>query len=307
VTEAALFGQYTLPLADRVAATIGGRLTWSRSLGQPLDAPAGSEEPNRTDIHLSPTAALSWRVGGRTTFYARLQRGSRAGGLAVAPSGGTTSVQRFESDSLTSYEIGIRSGMPGRDRFSINAALSYARWTDIQADLVDARGLPYTANIGNGRIMGLEAEASWRVTPSLSFDASIFLNNAALSSPAPAFVTAAERDLPNIADSGGRVAAHWRAPLSSTLMLQLDGGARYVGHSQLGIGPPLDVTQGGYVSSQLGARLDFGRFALSLDIDNLTDTRGNRFSFGNPFTIGQRMQTTPLRPRTIRLGIDASF
>lgn len=307
VTEAALFGQYSLGLADRLTATLGGRLTWSRSIGQPLDAPPHSEEPSRTDLRFSPTAALSWRLGGGTLLYARVQRGFRAGGLAVTASGAATAVQRFESDSLTSWELGMRTGVPGHSRFSFDASLSYARWADIQADLVDSRGLPYTANIGNGRILGLEVEATWRATPALSFDAAFFLNNAALTSPAPAFVTTGERDLPNIADSGGRVAAHLRTILSPALALQLDGAVRYVGHSQLGIGPPLDVKQGGFVEAQLGARLDFGQFAVSLDVDNLTDARGNRFSFGNPFTVGQGMQTTPLRPRTVRIGFDAHF
>lgn len=307
VSEAALFGQYSLGLADRLTATLGGRLTWSRSIGQPLDAPPHSEEPSRTDIRLSPTAALSWRLGGGALLYARVQRGFRAGGLAVTASGAATAVQRFESDSLTSWELGVRAGIPGRDRFSIDASLSWARWADIQADLIDTRGLPYTANIGDGRILGLEVEATWRATASLNLDAAVFLNNAALSSPAPAFVTSGERDLPNIADSGGRVGAHLRRNLSPGLALQLDGGMRYVGHSQLGIGPPLDVVQGGFVEAQLGARLDFGRFGFSLDVDNLTDARGNRFSFGNPFTVSQGMQTTPLRPRTVRIGFDARF
>jgi outer membrane receptor protein involved in Fe transport len=307
VTEGALFGQYSLGLADRLTATFGGRLTYSRSIGQPLDAPAHSEEPSRTDVRFSPTAALSWRPGAGALVFARVQRGFRAGGLAVTASGAATSVQRFESDSLTSYEIGIRAGVPGRDRFSFDAALSYARWADIQADLVDTRGLPYTANIGDGRILGVEIEASWRATSSLSFDASLFLNDAALVSPDPGVTASGERDLPNIADSGGRIAGHVRAPLSPEVNLQLDAAARYVGHSQLGVGPPLNVIQGGFVEAQIGARLDFGRFALSLDVDNLTDTYGNRFSFGNPFTVDQGMQTTPLRPRTVRLGFDASF
>jgi hypothetical protein len=95
--------------------------------------------------------------------------------------------------------------------------------------------------------------------------------------------------------------------LSPSIALQLDGAARYVGQSQLGIGPPIDISQGGFVEARLGARLDFGRFGLSLDVDNVADARGNRFSFGNPFTVADRMQVTPLRPRTTRIGLYASF
>jgi outer membrane receptor protein involved in Fe transport len=307
VTEAALFGQYSLALTDRLVGTIGGRLTYSRSAGTPLDAPNDANEPDRTDIRASPTAAITWRLGRRLLLYGRFQQGFRAGGLAVSATGSAASAQRFESDSLTSYEAGVRFGRPDADRLSFNAAISYARWADIQADLIDARGLPFTTNLGDGRIYGLEFEASWRATPTLSFDASAFINLSALSAPNPAFAAADERALPNIARAGARAAGHFRAALSPGLTLALDGSVRYVGESHLGIGAPLDIDQGRFVDGQIGARLDFGRFGLSLDVDNVADARGNRFSFGNPFSVASRQQTTPLRPRTIRIGFDAAF
>ena len=128
-----------------------------------------------------------------------------------------------------------------------------------------------------------------------------------MTSPAPAFAAADERDLPNIPWTVARASGQYRTSLSPAIALTLDGSVRYVGESQLGIGPPIDVAQGGYIDTQLGGRLDFGRFGLSLDIDNVADARGNRFSFGNPFTVGDGNQTTPLRPRTIRIGFDTEF
>jgi outer membrane receptor protein involved in Fe transport len=307
VTEAALFGQYSVALTERLVGTIGGRLTYSRSAGMPLDAPDDSNEPDRTDVRASPTAAITWRLGRRLLLYGRFQQGFRAGGLAVSATGSAASAQRFESDSLTSYEAGVRFGRPDADRLSFNAAISYARWADIQADLIDSRGLPFTTNLGDGRIYGLEFEASWRATRALSFDASAFINHSALSAPNPAFAAADERALPNIARAGARAAAHFRAALSPGLTVALDGSVRYVGESHLGIGAPLDIDQGRFVDGQIGARLDFGRFGLSLDVDNIADARGNRFSFGNPFSVASRQQTTPLRPRTVRIGFDAAF
>jgi iron complex outermembrane recepter protein len=303
VTEGALFGQFSHALVPDVVATLGGRLTYAKSAGMLLDAPAPNDEPERTDVRFSPSAALTWHAAPRLLVYARFQQGFRAGGLAVSAAG----AQRFESDSLTSWEAGLRFGRPDRGRLSVNAAFSYARWADIQADLIDSSGLPFTANLGDGRIWGFEAEASWRLTPSLRIEAAAFVNSSALSNPVPAFAAADERDLPNIPGEGARAAVHFETPLSPRLTLALDGAVRFVGHSQLGIGPPLDLAQGGYVDGQAGARLDFGAFGLSLDIDNLADARGNRFAFGNPFSIGARDQVTPLRPRTVRIGFDAAF
>jgi outer membrane receptor protein involved in Fe transport len=298
-----LFGQFSHALVPGVVATLGGRLTYAKSAGMLLDAPAPHDEPERTDVRFSPSAALTWHAAPRLLVYARFQQGFRAGGLAVSTAG----AQRFESDSLTSWEAGMRLGRPDRDRLSFNAAFSYARWADIQADLIDSSGLPFTANLGDGRIWGFEAEASWRLTPTLRLEAAAFVNSSALSRPVPAFAAADERDLPNIPGEGARAALHFETPLGRRVILAVDGALRYVGHSQLGIGPPLDLRQGGYADGQLGARLDFGRFGLSVDLDNVADARGNRFAFGNPFSIAGRDQLTPLRPRTLRIGFDAAF
>jgi hypothetical protein len=50
-----------------------------------------------------------------------------------------------------------------------------------------------------------------------------------------------------------------------------------------------------------------GRQTISLIVSNLLDKRGNRFAFGSPFTLLDRRQITPLRPRTVRLGFETRF
>lgn len=306
-TEVAVFGQASLPLNDRVTATLGGRLSVARSDGQVLDTDEDVDEPARTDFQASPTAGLSWRAGDDLLVYTRYQTGSRVGGLAVFATDSGTAAERYESDSLTSIEAGIRLGNSGSSPLSLNAALSYAWWSDIQADLIDERGLPYTTNLGDGGISGLELEASWQATPRLRLDAAAFLNASSLTDPAPAFADAEETDLPNVAAAGGRIGANFRAELGQGAVLSVDGAINYVGSSQLGIGAPLDVKQGDYFDSQIGARIDRGGLGLSVDVANLLDVHGNRFAYGNPFGLEARNQLTPLRPRTVRVGIDVAF
>jgi len=307
VDEAAIFGQYSYRVAPRLLVTVGGRVTYSETAGRPTGSGPEIDGPKRTDVRASPTAALTWQNGNHSLFYARFQQGFRAGGLAISATGSPTAAERFESDRLGTVEAGVRMGRRDKGRFSFNAALSYSKWTDIQADLIDSNGLPFTTNIGEGRIFGFEAEATLRLSPALSLEAATFLNESRLSSPRSQFAAAKERDLPNIADAGGRVGAQFRTPLSPSVGLAVDGSLRYVGESQLGIGPPIDIGQGGFFDGELRARLDFGQVGLSLDITNLADKRGNRFSFGNPFAVAERTQITPLRPRSIRLGIDTAF
>jgi outer membrane receptor protein involved in Fe transport len=306
-SEAALFGQLSLPLGARVTVTGGGRATWSRGAGIVLHAPdREANEPTRNDFRLSPTLAISWRPAGNLLVYARYADAFRAGGLAVSATGSASAAQRFESDELGSAEVGLRYGSSA-GRFSADLAVSRTRWSDIQADLIDSRGLPFTTNIGNGRIYAAEARAIWRPMPWLAFDASAFLSDSALDSPAPAFAAADERSLPNIPEAGARAGVRAERRLGASATLGIDASLRYVGRSKLGIGPPLDAPQGGYAEADFGLRLGLGRVRLTLDVENAADARGNRFSYGNPFTVADRMQTTPLRPRTVRLGIDLPF
>ena len=50
--------------------------------------------------------------------------------------------------------------------------------------------------------------------PGLSFEAAAFINESALYEPAPAFAAADEKDLPNVAGAGGRVAAHYQTAIA---------------------------------------------------------------------------------------------
>lgn len=306
--EAAVFGQFTHQIASRIAATLGARLSYTHSSGELIDTPSPeADEPARNQFRFSPTAALTWNVNERLLAYIHAQSASRPGLLEVAPSSSPQASERVDSDSLSMIELGARFGRRGTDRLIVDASIAHQRWSDIQSDLIDPAGLPFTANIGDGRITSIEASATWRVTGAVVLDAALFVNSSRLAKPAPRFTAANERDLPNIGHVGGRFGAVFRHQFNLRTALTVNGSVRYVGRSELGIGAPLDVSQGDYVDTALGARLALGGLGLSLDVTNLADTRGNRFAYGNPFGINQRNQITPLAPRRVRIGVDVKF
>jgi hypothetical protein len=224
----------------------------------------------------------------------------------VTGSSNSQSAERFGADRIRTAEAGLRFGMDKDARLSGSVALSLAQWRDVQADLVGLDGLPYIANIGSGRVRNVAVSLAWRPRDFLSFEAAGFLNSSDLSKPAAAFADATDRDLPNIADEGWRVAAKYDRQLSWA-KLTIDGAVRYVGHSKLAIVAPLALGQGRYYDVSTGARLGFGAWGVALDLDNLLNTRANTFAFGNPFSVAGGLQQTPMRPRSIRIGIDASF
>jgi len=306
LTEAALFGQYSYPVTERLLLTAGGRVTYNREQGGLHDENTESAEPKRESLRFSPSAAMTYQLGPKSVAYIRFAQADRAGGLAVSDGGAAGSVQRFETDSLSSIEAGVRLGEVSRDRIALSASVSHARWKDVQADLIDPTGLPFTTNLGDGRINGFEVEAAWRPVRELTFELAAFVNESTIHS-FEGIPESVEGDLPNIADAGARGAVQFKRQLSPGVWLEGTASLRYVGKSRLGISPPLDLKQGHYAEGDVGARLDLGRFGVSLDVTNVADVRGNLFSLGNPFSVTQGNQITPLRPRTLRLGVDAAF
>lgn len=124
--------------------------------------------------------------------------------------------------------------------------------------------------------------------------------------PAGAVVVDSD-DLPNVAHLSWRLGGSYRATLADAGDLTVSASLRYIGRSRLGIGPVLGVEQGDVLDTSLSASLTRDRSTFWIQATNLFDARGNRFALGSPFTLPWSEQTTPLRPRTLRIGADFSF
>ncbi|PSJ36457.1 TonB-dependent receptor [Allosphingosinicella deserti] len=309
IEEATVYGEASVGLTDMLTLTGGARISHSRLSGAALDAPIAfaallrTIEASRSETSFLPSIALSGEASPRLSFFLRYQEGFRPGGLSVTG----ILVQRFRNDRVATLEGGFRLlGGPERD-VEAAASVSYTRWSDIQADIIDFDGLPTTTNIGDGRIYTLDLRAGWRPASGLSFDVAAVLNDSRVTNPAPSVIMTPSAPLPNVAKVNARIGAEYHAPLGPDLALRLTASARYIGRSRLGIGPILGEPQGDWVDTRLGARLERGRHAWSLTVSNLLDEVGNRFAFGSPFTLAETRQITPMQPRTVRLGWDVTF
>lgn len=305
--DAALFGEATLGPWHNFSLTGGGRLSWVRQVDEVVFGPQTPElDPKRVGLRVLPTAAISWTPWEGFILYARYREGYRPGSVQVTGTGASAQADRFEADDIGTREIGLRFGTQPDARLWGGALFSYSRWDEIQADLVTSEGFPFVANLGSGFVRYVSLDLGWRPIDDLSLEATGFLTTSQLDQPAPAFESANEEDLPNIADEGFRLSARYE-PEFGDAKVTLTGSIGYVGASFLAIGAPLELSQGRYYDTALGVRVELGDWGISLDVENVLDTRGNRFSYGNPFEVAGGMQRTPLRPRTIRLGIDAQF
>lgn len=325
VDEATAFADLTIPATDRLSVDLGGRISHVRQSGEALDTPLAAMaalargNARRQQTAFLPAAGVRYRFSDALSGHARYQEGFRPGGIGVRDD----MVQRYRADSVSAVEAGLAfSG----STLSGDVTVAYTRWRNIQADLIDSDGLPATENIGTGRIVTVDATLAWQPVPAFSIEASAVWADSRLASPSAGIfvlpqnratfdfatipagaVVADSNDLPNVARLSGRMAASYRAALGDAGDLTIGGSLRYSGRSRLGIGPVLGVEQGDVLDTVLSASLTRGSSSFWLQASNLFDTRGNRFALGSPFTLPLGDQTTPLRPRTIRIGADFSF
>ena len=101
--------------------------------------------------------------------------------------------------------------------------------------------------------------------------------------------------------------AHYDWSLGSDLTLELDGRYAYVGHSHLTFDATTAPLMGGYATGRLAVGLATRRWRTTLALDNPTDTRGDTFAYGNPFSLRSTDQITPLRPRTVSLSVRVAY
>lgn len=300
-----LFGEATEPLTHKLSVTLGVRGTQARVDGSPSVTPrAGDVVRGRQTSRVDPTIAVSYLIKPRLSAYGRYQSGFRTGGLAVAR--GVGRVAEFTADSIGMSEVGLRLVRDRPTGLALSVAAAYAAWHDIQADLVDRRGLPYTANIGDAHIATLETNLDWVPVAGVQIDAAALYAHNKVSGTIADTSPPNNRRLPDTPS----LAAHAGIIYSWDLG---DGKARaggridYVGRSVLGIGDYLDVSQGRYATGSLQAGWTHKGLDLSITLDNLADASANRFALGNPFSLAARDQSTPLRPRTVRLGAGFAF
>ena len=296
--SASVFGQATLPITRQLDLTLGARATSARTDSKPGTGLSDALVAGRSTFRLDPTAALLLHLSDRVSAFARAQTGYRTGGLAVAR--GVGRVADFAPDSIVMGEIGVRRSRSGANGLAFSSALSFAHWTDIQADLITKRGLPYTTNLGNADIASLEATADYASASGLSIELSALLTRNRLRGLLASQSLTRDQRLPETPPLAATARITWH-PVGLPQLL-LGGSLRYVGRSVLGPGAFLDISQGDYTVAGLSGSLQRGRVQFSLGVDNVTNTVANRFAFGNPLTLTRRGQSTPLQPRTFRLG-----
>ena len=318
LAEAAVYGEATVPLGSSLSLTLGGRAfsTEVRTSSHSLGGGATRADPFAGNLHHTdfvPKLVLAYSGWAPALVYVQAAEGYRPAGFNTSPNpsqilsaaGGPEPLRNYQKDELWSLETGAKFSMFD-ERLAIRLALFEAFWRNIQSDQLLPSGLSYTANIGNGQNLGLEFEGRYRHGPLILYGGFLY-NGPELVRSNRAFGARSDFGLAVVPDLSVGVAAEYSWPLSADCDLLLDGRVNYVGGSRLALAPSPAVKMGDYATGRLAMTLLTPRWSIGLAVNNPSGTKGNTFAYGNPFSLGQSGQVTPLRPRTVTMSLESQF
>jgi iron complex outermembrane recepter protein len=318
--EGALYGEAEVPIVAGWSVTAGGRVFASHdrvtSLNTIIFTGQSTGFTGAVDqVGFTPKLVIADRLLPGLLVYVQADEGYRPPGINTAaapgeelnPVGGREPLRYFKSDQLWSYEAGAKlTALEGRLR--LNVAAFDVQWKSIQSDQLLSSGLPYTANIGDGRNYGVEIESAF-TSGALQLRADMLFNDPQLNDAnTAAFPLLANSPLGAVPDQVLGFSAHYAWTVLGHRSLALDGRWSYVGGSRLMLNLPDLPKAGNYDTGRLAASLADSHWRFTVAVDNPANEAANTFAYGNPFLLRSRIvQTTPLRPRTISLSLEAWF
>lgn len=314
VREAAAYGEASYRFAPGWTVALGGRVfaidTRTKSDVVSEDFPPRSLDRTTAFNGFSPKLSVQWEFAEGDLLYGVVSEGYRSGGVN---SGGAVQLdparETFSPDRLVNYEVGLKLTTLS-NRLSLNSAVFYSLWDDIQTDQFRPSGIAYTTNAGDAQVLGLETELAFRADNGFSAQLNGRLSRVRTSGVNPDFRPSLVNGLPGApAISGGGLISYERE-VYGDWTLRLVGQATYVGRSRV----TFDASQprmGGYARTRLSAEL-VGRAAgypvgLQVYVINPLDSFSDTFAFGNPFNPNQVRQITPQRPVTVGVTLSAAM
>ncbi|VFR31916.1 TonB-dependent receptor [plant metagenome] len=279
---------------------------------------SGSESP------VTPKLGLSYQYDSNNMFYATAARGYRIGGAQARVPGTCrdelitlgfldgNSPEIYESDTVTSYELGAKNRLFG-GRVSLDTAIYQIDWEDIQTSTnLSTCGVGFIRNGNSATVKGIDFSMAARATDNLRVELALgyqrgerneaeIINGRLLSS--------AGAPIANVPRFQGTLSAHY----DFTLPNQLNGFAR-ADWQHIGQGPRPDTGPASYdpflprtpkintVNAQAGVYLgDMTLYVFASNLLNDDTVRYDR-ALGSPL-----WGAFAPRPRTVGVGLSYRF
>jgi iron complex outermembrane recepter protein len=317
--EIAGYATVNLNLSDRFTLTGGIRVSENTQRVLQINGGILAGGPNdlRTakDSPVTYLGTATFRLNDQNNVYARIATGYRAGGPnlgLVDPVSGLPLATSpiYESDTLTSYEIGYKGRVPGN---AVNWELSLYQldWNNIQ-QVIFLNGSAAISNFGEARIRGGELAVNVRPIDGLRFGGSLSVIDARLLTASPVGLQAqAGARLPNSAETSGNLYARYEFGLGgeTQAFIQVDQnftGARNASFDRSTSAFPSrpNFVLDSFRQTDVTAGIDFERFRITAYARNLFNSNALLAADTTQAAFGLPVLATPIRPRTI--GIVAS-
>lgn len=321
--EIAIFGEVTYNFNEWLALTAGGR--WyetevkavNQSDGFANDGPSSYADKQKED-GFNPKVMMEAVVNDDVNVYASAAKGFRIGGVnGNLPEGlcgpeidalniNPDETRTYDSDELWSYELGVKSTL-ANNRVTLNAAVYFIDWTDIQQLNRLACGFQYTANAGEAESKGFEVEMMAAITDGLTATLGVGYTDAEITDDGGVAGVSEGDDIQGVPDWTANGSIEYMFPMGGNWEGMLRADANYYGDSYSSNNESSAETQRlreSWSALNLRAGMINETWDIVLFVDNATDERANLAdsrSIAAETPGRQRLVTN--RPRTI--GVEA--
>jgi len=318
VNELAGYGQLSYQLTPQLTLTAGGRWFYNSvetrsATTQPLAARQAAFTGKTSTSGFAPQAVLLDRPAKDVTLYAQLSEGYRSGGFNTAGlpgqvfgtgAAGSEPQRRYAGDELWNYEAGAKFALLG-GLARVRTAAFYILWKDVQSDQLLANGLPYTANLGDGRDLGWEIDADVQPDDHWRFKANATVAEPELNHPNPFFVAWPDNGLPGVPRFSAGGSASYQVPVGQSMSIRLQTSYAYVGKSHLTLDATTSPPMGDYSIDRISAEFIREHWSMTIFLEGALGAGRDTFAYGDPFNFRSIAQTTPVRPTTVGVQFSA--
>jgi iron complex outermembrane receptor protein len=312
IDQYAAFGEVSYMLPDNLKASLGARYYQyhSNSVTSVSGVSAnGTSDPLfglAQNSGVTPKVDLAYIPDNNTTVYGTVSKGFRPGGpnspIPVPPCASAAPTQ-FGPDSVWNYELGEKLRFFD-SRISVNGAIYYEDWTNVQQQVAPSCGFKFTANAGKAKVYGAELEVAVVLMPGLVLSQNAGYTHATNSTTLPAAGVVAGQRLLDVPEVTANTALSFKQPLANDMNFVSRLTNSYVSGIQ-------DITftrnsLPAYDLVSLRAGVETGRWSAMLFADNLTNKMallGDTGALSANISILNRVATN--QPRTI--GVDFNF
>jgi iron complex outermembrane receptor protein len=335
IEEPAVFGQVSWQFLEAWKLTAG--LRWNQvkttaggyQEGTVTQAPGGPSQvidavTTTKENSTTPKLELDYRITPADMVYISGAKGFRPGGLVPSvpaaicasqlPAGTNADETRaYRSDSLWSYELGAKTGW-FENRVTVDAAIFYIDWKNIQQNILLPCGFQYKVNAGAALSRGGEIEVRALPIDPLELTLGVGKQDARITHPGDALSSPLQEGehVFEVPDWTGNSSATWTARLSDEYKLVSEIDYSYVGHSfsanNLAANDPATRLRPHYDLLDARIALAHGKVEYAFVGKNLGNTAANladNRSLAAETPGRPRLVTN--QPRTIGLEVRASF